>query len=330
MNVFIAYADREDELATSRFRCFTPAAGLSRAGHKVAVRHISSLINHDLSVFDAVLAERVLSPQMVEYVRRYSKAKLVFTFDDAYSKMPPYSTSLYYWRKIGGLKAFYETLRLTDLNITPSDELCKLYNRSGTAPFKTVPNYMLPDRWLREYQRAAWKTDTPVIGWGGSSQHRESWLGSDLPDALHRLRQTHEFRLRLYGNREVFNPLTMRNIDYEYVGWVPWMAWPLELHNFDIVLAPSAYEYDRYRSCLRLTEAGMARVPFVASEHGAYAPGYPGGLTVPNTCNGWCDALRMLLENPNERSRYGELGYEWASEQMIDKNIGVYEEVLFG
>lgn len=335
-SVLIAYADHDSELATSRWRCFTPARGLKEAGHNVRLSHISRLHLQPIHKFDAVLAERILKPHDIRFIRGVNKAcKIVFTFDDAYTNLPGYASVLRYWRGNDGsaIRDFRETMKLVDLNITPSLELNKLYGR-GKLPFKLVPNFMSDERWGR-VDLAAIKASTnnqaPVLGWGGSAYHWESWSMSGVADALKSIQAKYEIELRIYvaGISKNLEPLDARGVKYkrDFVGWIDW---PEVLCTWDVSLAPAAGDYDLYRSNLRLVEAGLASIPYIASNYGPYKGEDSGGLLVDNTKDSWYRAIESAITGPGLGDDITKRGHEWASGYLMSRNVSVYEDILFG
>jgi glycosyltransferase involved in cell wall biosynthesis len=327
--ILVAYADYGTELATSRFRCFTPARALVAAGHSVVLMHISKVPRMNLIGFDAVLAERTLTTGIIKHIRKF-KCKLVFTFDDAYTELPGYAHVLDYWRRLGGVKEFRKVLKLTDLNITPSMRLNDLYAK-GNAPFEYVPNFLDRLMWDTRFDRFEREEGdgSIVLGGGFSAFHRDSFMRSGISDALKKT-VGDRIRLQLYGDISVFAPLQVRGVPFENQGFVNWTEWPSVMSSFDIAIAPSAGRYDLYRSNLRLLEAGAARTPFIASKHGPYNDAAPGGLIVNNDKREWIDAIRYLSESESERDWLGDGGYEWASKYFMDDNVDVYERILLG
>lgn len=334
--VVIAYADYQSELATSHFRCYTPAAALSRIGHQVKLVHIDALRDSLVEPGITIMAERTLSPDIVRKFKKYN-CRVVFTFDDAYSRLPQYASVREYWRAHGGLDMFYETIKLTDINITPSDELCKLYRAKTNVPFETVPNYMRRERWdilntdEARSEIASRKRGRIVIGGGFSAYHIESFVLSGISDALRAISNKYgnQVEIRLYGARDVFGSLDIRGIPYNHCSYVHWSRWPVEMASMDIAIAPLGGDYDRYRSRLRLDEAGLSGIPYVASNYQAYTDCGAGGILVENEAGKWYRALCKLIDDEQLRREMGESGREWASGHFIDNNIEHYERILW-
>jgi glycosyltransferase involved in cell wall biosynthesis len=278
---------------------------------------------------DAILAERTLTPDMVRHIRGRSDARVVFTFDDAYTKLPGYAGALFYWRgSHRGVKKFKEVLKMTDLNITPSQALNDLYGRN-TAPFELVPNFLSPLRWEARPKKIPAR-DTVVLGGGFSLYHQESFRDSGLADALRQAVRKLDIKIVLYGgDQSTFQSLKARKIPFSYREYVSWYDWPDTLRQeIDIMLAPSAGGYDLYRSTLRLDEAGAARKPFIASVHGPYTGERLGGVYVDNTKRIWYEAIEHLVRDGEFRKTCGERGYEISKERFMNKNVGVYERLL--
>jgi len=279
---------------------------------------------------DTVLAERTLTPDMVRYIRGRSDARIVFTFDDAYTKLPGYAGALAYWRGVyKGVKKFREVLKMTDLNITPSRVLNDLYSKNA-APFEYVPNFLSPLRWETKEPKEAPARDTVTLGGGFSLYHQESFRDSGLADALRQTCSKLNIKIVLYGgDASTFQSLKVRRVPFSYRKHVSWYDWPDTVRQeIDVMLAPLAGGYDLYRSTLRLDEAGAAMKPFIASMHGPYTGERLGGLYVCNTKSEWCEAIEQLVKDEKFRRMSGELGYGVSKERFMDKNVGVYERLL--
>lgn|SRR3990167_2833293 len=320
MKATFLYADRSSRPNTSHYRIFIPARYLQRAGHTIAVHpHDDLPPDH---VFDTVLIERVVSEAMVDSLRGMGARRILVTFDDAYHRIPATSRSHRYWKgDIRGIDEFRRVLRLVDGAIVPSQTLADDFGAT------VVRNFHDPELWNFPRQRSV--SDKLVIGWGGSEGHKETWRSTGLVGALrHLLEKYPEVELSIYGDAAV-DELFTAGVSFKASEWVDFEEWPRRVCEFDIALAPLAGVYDTRRSNLKLIEAGLAGIPFVASGVGEYL-GAPGGLLVtPDTQKGWYRALEKLVSNSSLRRSLGDLGAEWARGYLMPAHVADYEHALW-
>jgi glycosyltransferase involved in cell wall biosynthesis len=95
--------------------------------------------------------------------------------------------------------------------------------------------------------------------------------------------------------------------------FVDWRRIPSELARFEINLIPlENHDISEGRSNLKYFEAGVLKIPSVASPTQAYRSAIRHGINglLASTREEWCDALRSLIIDPDLRRRLGDQAYE--------------------
>jgi Glycosyl transferases group 1 len=354
IKVIFGFADRFDELNTSYYRAIIPADQLKTAGYDVEAHSILSLFAKDddtrvpQKIKDAVknathiVLERLLLSELHETITRWrTEGKKVFaTFDDAYHLMPMGNESHRTWRggkdtpigkalgntELSGaiLGQFKTGLGLVDSALVPSRLLMDDY-RSYCKQIEYVPNFPSLAMYGKPHPP---KSPDVVVGWGGSSAHYISWRDSGLPVALGSLQRSKP-RLRVHiqsTEPRLTSILDKYGLKCQQRNQVFFDRWPAIMSEFDIFVIPLAGEYDRRRSNLKALEAGLSRVPWIASDLEPYRDAR-GGIRVKNTPSAWRDALVALIEDEGLRDRLAEEGYAWSMEQT-KACVATYRGVL--
>ena len=357
--VIFAYADTQDELNTSWWRCFIPAQELSDAGYNVSAHHIGVVfsemrgeaVQRDIDEAEVVVLERLLLRPWHGKITEWQRngKRVIATFDDNYALIPK-SGGVSYQSWLGGerqrtvadellerhgikpaegfnaiLEEFREGLGLVDGALVPSRVLADDY-RPYCANIQYVPNYPHLPLWKNVLRRP--QDGNIVIGWGGSSAHDISWRDSGLAPALGALCRRHpRVHVSVFGLGATIKELLDRHkVRYEGHVWVPFDRWPHEVAKFDIYVIPCAGAYDLRRSYLKTLEAGMADIPWVASDVGVYDEAM-GGVLVKNNPLAWERALTPLIEDVTYRRNLSQQGQLWAH-KMAKECVGKYEDVL--
>jgi len=331
MQALFLYADRlptpdhPGELNTSRFRCWIPEKYLSKAGQSIELRHIDEAFREQ-SVPDVVLAERKVSSDLIDFLRRMGAKRIIITFDDNYRLIPNVSSAHTYWKQPGRLADFSKALSKADRVIVPSQQLLYDFIKDNRS-IQIVENFHDPEDWsftgnLRQSSRI-------LIGYGGSLQHIATFQKLNMAQAI---QQVLDLRENVFFQSTGLEIVKHRRA--ETLNWLPTLReWNQRVASFDIGIAPLAGEYDMRRSRLRLTEYGLARVPFVASSLGSYVYGSnEGGLWVRNNDSqrNWTDTILKLVDNPSLRVDLAHDGHEWAKNFFMPSAVSMYEELLWG
>lgn len=352
-NILWGEADTSSELNTSWHRVRVPARILDERGHHCAITHITNLIppvpnpkiQELISKADVIVLERLLvsdiQPRILEW--KALGKKVISTFDDAYHLLPdsggiPKKT----WRggkkaivghnangseKVGAiLNQFRESLRLVDTALVPSRVLLEDY-KPFCPTIQFVPNVLHPDLWKGLKRRPM--DNQFVIGWGGSSAHSASFRDSGIVPALGAICRAYP-RVHIHlqtKDPSILIPMDKFGVRYDSGMWIPFTAWPQVVARFDLYIAPLAGNYDDRRSSLKKIEAGMAGIPFVATNAPPYQDCGGGSILVENKSSAWVDAISSLIDSREERERLALEGKEWA-ESLFQGAGEMYEKVL--
>jgi glycosyltransferase involved in cell wall biosynthesis len=118
--------------------------------------------------------------------------------------------------------------------------------------------------------------------------------------------------------------------------FVDWRRIPSELARFEINLIPlEIHALSEGRSNLKYFEAGVLRIPSVASPTQAYSATICHGINglLASTPEEWYDALRSLITDPDLRRRLGDQAYEdvlshYTPAVIAREALSVYRDIL--
>lgn len=172
-----------------------------------------------------------------------------------------------------------------------------------------------------------------VIGWGGSISHVDSFVYSNVIDALIRLMQENKNVLfKFCGHERRLDYLWKRLPEKQFIRQlgVGHEDWPQVIASFDIGIAPldlrpcednlgghnPGYSYDERRSSLKLVEYLCAGVPWVATDAAPYRDlGYRGKL-VENNADAWYEALKARVESLPHFREEAARNRRWALKKL--------------
>ena len=139
-----------------------------------------------------------------------------------------------------------------------------------------------------------------------------------------------------YGKKEEFI-----NEFYQRRTTKPILTYGTMYNEADISIAPlkDNHSFNRYKSQLKLIEAGAHHCPVILSNYGPYTlndiegkiDGIQKGLLINNN-NEWYDKMKYYVENPNAIKDHGEANYEYVKKNYSLQGIGherisLYKEI---
>jgi len=351
MQASFYYGDDEREYNASYYRVMLPGQVLQAAGHEIvygsAMFHShqdgSHRVDHiDYStVCETVLLERMVTRDRLRMLRLAGAKRIVLTFDDNYSAMPPQTHAHEYWVKRGMHTELLRCLPMVDQVVVASDYLARVYQPYCRTKIRVINNYLDWNKWQpawtkrRERQQAGGPL---TIGWGGTKLHRNSWNPSYLPTLLRQLQEQFGDRVRfLFYNNVADLVLNAAGLEFESRPLQALDDWPMCVADLDLGLIPLQGEYDAGRSHLKALEYATLGIPWV----GDWLPPVNeagGGIAVRGSWAGgsarderqvWHDSLVRLIEERERYNAYAEHGIEWARHWRAEFCQVPYEEVLW-
>jgi glycosyltransferase involved in cell wall biosynthesis len=118
-----------------------------------------------------------------------------------------------------------------------------------------------------------------------------------------------------------------------HLGWLPFLTFPLLLHQMDIVLAPLVDDpFMRSKSNIRCMTAGLVGAPVIASPVGPYASYVEHGVNgfLAAETGEWTHCLGQLVGDAGLRRSMGEANRARARQFAISSNICRWIEVYDG
>lgn len=229
------------------------------------------------------------------------------------------------------------------------EALRKLEVALGQAHLLTVPNEKLAERYRRYVPRVAvipngwhrahalWDKPAPRratlnLGWVGRADQRAD-VALMKHDVLRFMRETQHALLVIAGDAAVYESFSALPENRRlFLPPVPYEEYPFSLAHFDILLAPLRdTEFNQTRPDTPLLEAGIRRIPWIATPSPAYKAWGAGGVLLEKAGpEGWYAALKQLAENPALRKELGEAGRAQAERREGKALAALWREALNG
>ncbi|MBI3761087.1 MAG: tetratricopeptide repeat protein [Chloroflexi bacterium] len=177
---------------------------------------------------------------------------------------------------------------------------------------------VVPNGWNRDnplWDKPAPRRNTLNIGWAGTMTHRQDV--TLLRQAVIRvMRESPNILLVVGGDAAVYESFSaLPESRRLFLPMVPYEDYPFLLAHFDILLAPLRDNaFNQAKSDIKLLEAGVRRIPWVASPLPAYRAWGEGGLFAEKP-EDWYAALKRLVEDAALRQELGEAGRRKAEER---------------
>ena len=255
--------------------------------------------------------------------------RLLIDLDDDFHALPPDHSGfkLYGPGHPDALRKLEAVLAQAHLLTVPNETLAERYRRY-VARVAVVPN-----GWSRTntlWSKAAPRRATLNIGWVGRADQRGD-VSLMKHDVLRFIRETPSTMLVIGGDPgayEAFAALPeQRRL---FLPLVPHEEYPFMLAHFDILLMPLRdTPFNQAKSDTRLMEAGIRRLPWIASPQPAFAAWGAGGIVLEKAGpEGWYAALKQLAENPSLRKELGEAGHTKAETREGAALAALWREVL--
>jgi len=248
---------------------------------------------------------------MIEFLKVCLKAgkPVIVDLDDDFNSIPKLNPA-YKYTGAGNptyLMNLRQLLRHPDVSVTyASPELANRYKIDGTV---------IPNCWDDEnpnWETGFAKRDGRInIAFTGTDTHREDFnlverAIKKLLDENENLRFVAQLDEQIY-RRFLLYPERQKL----FLPPLPYDDYPLSFRYFDIMVVPLRNtHFNRAKSDVKLSECGVAKVPYIASALQQYTDWGVGGLTVQD--DGWETALRTLIDSAEARRSYGLEGHEKA------------------
>jgi phosphatidylinositol alpha-mannosyltransferase len=313
-----------------------PIAGsVARIGlSPLSYARIRRILQHE--AFDVLHLHEPLTPSLtwwaLLHARALPRAVTIGTFH-AYHERPN-------WLYAHSRPIFGKFFRQLDSLIAVSGAAYDFAYRLFPGDYRIIPNGVDLSRFGRDRRISEDDPNRPpTVLFVGRLDKRKGF--QNLFEAYLRLRPDYP-RLRLqvvgpFGPRECAPYQKMAEAQHitgiEFVGYVSPERLPTFYHQADIFCAPSL-------GCesfgIVLLEAMAAGLPVVASNIAGYrtvlSDGQEGRLTPPGETEYLADALRQLLNQPQQRQEMGQRGrlkanlYDW--DHIVDQILELYRETI--
>jgi|GEM_PF-776796 len=212
-----------------------------------------------------------------------------------------------------------------DFVTTPSISLARLYNQYASRVD------VIPSAWSQA--DVMWDKPAPkrkTVNLGVVNTHTQRADVGVLKEGIRRLlEESSEAMLVVGGDMalyDAFDGISEERKTYVPVGQVK--DYPYLLANFDVLLVPLGQgEFNQNRSDLPLLEAGIRRIPWIASPNPAFQEWGFGGLFAIHEAD-WLVALRKLIGEPALRQELGGAGRQKAEGREADQMVRLWKKAL--
>ena len=192
------------------------------------------------------------------------------------------------------------------------------------------PAAVVPTGWIRQDSR--WEKQAPsrdTINFGIISTH----VNVDYPEQIRKgisdaVREVPEAVLVAAGDYQLLAAFDDLPEDKKmFIPLGSFQDYPFTLAHFDVLLVPEQVnEFTETKADLPLLEAGIRRIPWLATRLPAYWDWGIGGQFVSQ--QGWKSALVKLAQNPEERESLGRAGFEKAKQREGQLLVSWWKGIL--
>jgi hypothetical protein len=311
-------------------RFLVPASALAQAGYRLRLTRTPEPA--DPGLFDVfVVAHPQMSPALLEAVQRCAQAgkRVIVDLDEDFHHL---SVDHPYYAEFGpgnpaALRALEAALALAEVVTVSSPVLAERYQ----AWAKRV--VVMPTGWLRAnalWDKPAPRRNTFNVGWiGGPAELAD--LQMIKTELIQFVRQTPEALLVLGGSPAAYDAFAalpeQRRL---YLPLVAFDDYPFMVAHCDVLLAPwRDHPANQAQSDFKLLQAGVRRIPWVATRLPAYNEWGAGGLWADQPGE-WLAALKRLAGDALQRQALGEAGRQKA-ELRESAHLGkLWQKIIHG
>jgi hypothetical protein len=309
------------------YRVVMPMRALERLGHTVLW---PATLSDDVPLRELATCELVHCYRRagrIADLRGLSRAGVAITFDNddnfAAAEVSEGGVGLDGHRH--NRRLFREMLKMAEmsnLTITPSEELAELYRRAGIEHVTVIENRLA--RSMPGFNGVA-RHDGVIVGWVAGREHSTDLGRIPIVDVLGELLQRHS-ALRVLT---VGLSLPLSSDRYEHIPAVPLPQLLKVTSRMDVGIAPLAdTPFNRSRSDVKLKEYASGGAAWLASPVGPYLGHWhkQGGVLVGD--DEWLPAIDRLVCSSRTRRRLSRRGLRWAKQQVIENHTRAWEQAF--
>lgn len=346
----------EHDANCSQWRCDIPGLALQQKGHKVLHASIFQRWPDECLTADVVVVQRPTDKVFLDNIRFLKDAgvPIIIEIDDLFTKGALHRTNPAYmvfhpdamtqttwellksgWIDKSDIKkntrreTLFACIAEADALTTTTVHIANLY-----ADYtKHCPTYVLPNcwdgtntNWFRPaVLRPEASRDELWLMFSGSMTHQHDL--AVCAGSLREVTRRHPHVKFIVGGDPNLQTTTVK-VDpdsYRFLGGTPFHEYPNLLAQADIILAPLAEtDFNRAKSDIRLMEAGILEIPFVASPLPAYRDWGVGGLFAK--AHQWTPRLEELIAMTGaERKTLALAAKTQAFNREIHRTVGLWE-----
>lgn len=249
---------------------------------------------------------------------------------DVYKRMSPEAQEEYR----NGIYSIYDTIQRCDYITASTSYLGKRLHETFRKPSFVVPFGVSNEQIAISRQLSPWNGEFKFFGYlSGTATHQADF--AEAAAALERiLLEYDDVYLKLIGPLDIATLMPRATHKVIRLDFMDWRDLVIESGSLYANLAPFEYPtpFCQSKSQLKFIEAGMCRVPTIASPVPSYLEGIRSGENgyIASNEDEWYAAMKALVESPAHRDALGEEAYRTVCMNHFPERIGAVLEDVYG
>ena len=329
----ILYFVAADFTGSSWYRIIQPA-GLCKEIYDDSMWSLPERLNvSHVKKSDMIVIQRQCHEVAYETTKELLKLDkiIVSEIDDNLWSIPPDTANMFKFWTREKIKGFENILKISHAVTVSTPRLAKMVKEFNSRVY-VLPNLVVFDRSYKKYESPKIR-----IGWTGSESHMPDFT-LDVQDALLDIKEKYKEKVDIFTFGIVPPKLFSKVTYYQFAPPHLYLAF-LQKLGMDIGIIPNRNNlFNDCRSNLKFSEYSSVGAVTIASNTESFKDviqnGHNGLLIKKNTRKEWFNAIRDMIENPNQRRIMALNAYDYCYQKYsVQENKGqynIYEQIKEG